>query len=187
MRSGCTTAKLAAPGNARRCASGTERYWTACARGPTDITAAIGVLQVIHFGMIAPARRPVQASENESHSPENGVGLRSQRIVVPDPLIGCLEHDLGRWKQGQTKVLEAHLTGAGWQAELRPANASELAVADLLQVLIRISVKGNELPFAVQNGSERNVKCDLSGVAVHEASHIVCGIAVVVGAQVDRG
>src|SRR5689334_12494216 len=113
------------------------------------------------------AGRHAGSLEEESHTAENGVSLCPQRIIVPDPLVGCFEHDVRRWKKSEPKILKAHLPGTGRQAELCAGNPGELAVCDALQILVGVTVEWNELPFTIENRSQRNVKCDLSGVAVH--------------------
>src|SRR5205807_2513492 len=83
-------------------------------------------------------------------------------------------------EDGKTRSVELPLTGAGWQIGVGAGEPTGL------QTFVSVAIERHRLPFAVQNGPERDVIGDLAGIAEHRFADVVGRVSVIVGAQVFR-
>src|ERR1700692_466699 len=86
------------------------------------------------------------ASKEESDAAERRVGIRSRRIVIDHLLVGRLEHQVGRWEDGEAGGVELGLAGSRRSIQIGSGKAAGL------QVLVGVAVGRHGLPFAAPDG-----------------------------------
>src|SRR5215472_2692003 len=116
--------------------------------------------------------------EVEAHSAQHVVTLAAAPLAVRDVLVRELEDELPSREHREAGRLDLLLAGAGGGIQVRAAEAARL------QILVRVSVEGNQLPLRAESLAEREMIGDLPGHPIHGAADVVGGIGVVVGAEV---